>query len=140
MVQIDDAQEDPKFADDPLVIWPPYIRFYGGVPLLSIERHAIETLRVIDQVPRMSDKLKLATLVDLARMAKNSLIAAPNKKCPAEEQIGLKWFHHLRQTRIPVQELTGPPSNQSRMQVHVQVNLKCVAPCKKALRMFRSNG
>ena len=66
---INDAHADPRFSDNPLVTGPPYIRFYGGVPLLSIERHAIGTLCVIDHVPRVLDEQELATLVDLARMA-----------------------------------------------------------------------
>lgn len=66
---INDALADPRFADNPLVTGPPYIRFYGGVPLLSIERHAIGTLCVIDRIPRVLNEQELATLVDFARMA-----------------------------------------------------------------------
>ncbi|MES2205512.1 MAG: EAL domain-containing protein [Pseudomonadota bacterium] len=66
---INDALEDPRFADNPLVVGPPYIRFYGGIPLLSIERHAIGVLCVIDHQPRVLNTQELSTLVDLARMA-----------------------------------------------------------------------
>lgn len=66
---INNALEDPRFADNPLVTGAPHIRFYGGVPLLSTEAQAIGTLCVIDRVPRVLNEQEHATLVDLARMA-----------------------------------------------------------------------
>ncbi len=68
---INDALEDPRFADNPLVIGPPYIRFYGGIPIVSIEQHAIGVLCVIDYHPRVLNTHELAILVDLARMAED---------------------------------------------------------------------
>jgi diguanylate cyclase (GGDEF)-like protein/PAS domain S-box-containing protein len=66
---ISDALEDPRFADNPLVTGPPFVRFYGGVPLLSLEGHAMGSLCVIDSVARVLTEQELAALVDLARIA-----------------------------------------------------------------------
>lgn len=50
---VEDASQDARFADDPLVTSYPHVRFYAAVPLMTPEDHAIGTLCVIDQQPRM---------------------------------------------------------------------------------------
>ncbi|MBX7527991.1 PAS domain-containing protein [Qipengyuania vesicularis] len=47
-----DAQEDPLFADNPLVTGEPHIRFYAGHPLISAEGAPLGALCVIDTEPR----------------------------------------------------------------------------------------
>ncbi len=49
---IEDAYEDPRFCESPLVLGPPHIRFYAGVPLELSSGERIGTLCVIDQQPR----------------------------------------------------------------------------------------
>lgn len=61
---INDALEDPRFAENPLVVGPPHIRFYAGAPLTIGAGPAVGTLCVVDQRPRtlgptQSEALKL---------------------------------------------------------------------------------
>lgn len=65
-----DATVDERFADNPLVLGPPHIRFYAGIPLLVDGRHAIGTLCVIDTRPRELDDKMRDGLDRLARIAR----------------------------------------------------------------------
>jgi diguanylate cyclase (GGDEF)-like protein len=66
---VPDALLDPRFADNPLVVNPPHVRFYAGVQLYSIDRMPIGTLCVLDRMPRTLGDDELDILRDLARMA-----------------------------------------------------------------------
>ncbi len=48
-----DALLDARFADDPLVVEKPHVRFYAGAPLKLDDVH-IGTLYVLDDQPRRS--------------------------------------------------------------------------------------
>lgn len=63
---VEDAREDERFADNPLVTGPPYIRFYAGMPLHSAEGHIVGTLGCIDPEPRHMSESELAILRNLA--------------------------------------------------------------------------
>lgn len=64
-----DATRDPRFADNPLVVGEPRIRFYAGVALRSPRGHDLGTFCVIDHRPRdlsPSERRQLASLAELA--------------------------------------------------------------------------
>jgi diguanylate cyclase (GGDEF)-like protein len=63
---VPDARCDIRFANNPLVIGKPGIRFYAGAALLDQEGHALGSLCVIDTRPRVLDHAMLGQLQDLA--------------------------------------------------------------------------
>jgi len=49
---INDAAQDARFADNPLVTSDPRVRFYAGVPLVTSSGEALGTICVFDNKPR----------------------------------------------------------------------------------------
>jgi diguanylate cyclase (GGDEF)-like protein len=65
---IPDSLKDIRFANNPLVINDPGIRFYAGHAIHSADGFRIGTLCVIDRAPRELSPQDLSLLVDLAEM------------------------------------------------------------------------
>ena len=71
--QVRDTHLDIRFAFNPLVVGPPYMRSYCGWPLELAPGLRAGTLCVIDTMPRTFEPEDLETLSDLARMAETEL-------------------------------------------------------------------
>lgn len=65
---VPDAEQDPRFANNPLVQNDPHIRFYAGVPIRTSGGLALGTLCAADSKPRTLSADELAVLQDLASM------------------------------------------------------------------------
>ena len=70
---IPDALRDPRFADNPLVTGPPYIRFYAGYPLKADNGSKLGTLCVVDTKPNHFSPADLNCLADLALLVQTEL-------------------------------------------------------------------
>lgn len=72
---IEDALQDERFADNPLVTGEPHIRFYAGQPLRTMSGKAVGTLCIIDREPRTFGEEDVAMLSDLAAMVEREIMA-----------------------------------------------------------------
>jgi GAF domain-containing protein len=77
---IADAFKDERFADNPLVLGEPRIRFYAGYPLKLDDGACVGTLCLLDTRPRTMDERELERLRDLACFAMDEIRALESKR------------------------------------------------------------
>jgi GAF domain-containing protein len=70
---VEDALTDSRFADNPLVLGEPHIRFYAGAPLVLADGTRPGTFCLIDRKRRRLDAWAVRHLADLARVASMEL-------------------------------------------------------------------
>jgi DNA-binding response OmpR family regulator len=79
-VVVPDTLLDDRFADNPLVVDGPRIRFYAGAPLLMGTGLCLGTLCIVDTRPRHLTAAELATLHDLRDMVLEQLLGTGAQK------------------------------------------------------------
>jgi two-component system, NtrC family, sensor kinase len=62
-----DAQDDPRFKNNPVVTGDPGVRFYAGAPIVDPGGHVLGTVCVVDTAPRTLSPIQIAALEALAR-------------------------------------------------------------------------
>ncbi|MCP5214938.1 MAG: sensor domain-containing diguanylate cyclase [Pseudomonadales bacterium] len=73
---IHDTKKDERFADNPLVIDTPNVRFYAGYPLKHMDGSKLGTLCIIDRKPRSLDAEDVEVFKDLAQLVEQELITS----------------------------------------------------------------
>ncbi|MBB3331096.1 signal transduction histidine kinase [Halomonas campaniensis] len=84
---VEDALQDHRFCDNPLVTAPPHIRFYAGQLLRPDGRHALGTLCLLDPRPRTF------SADDQRRL---SLLASQAEELLREHQLRVQLFEQKR--------------------------------------------
>jgi diguanylate cyclase (GGDEF)-like protein len=70
---VEDLRQDDRFRENPLVVNPPSLRFYAGVPLIDRHGYALGTIAVADNQPRVFSEAQCAALRDLATLVITAL-------------------------------------------------------------------
>lgn len=65
---VENALEDERFRENPLVTGEPHIRFYAGAPITIDASQRIGTLCLIDDKPRTFDDAQKTSLRSMARL------------------------------------------------------------------------
>lgn len=107
---IQDACADPRFADNPLVVGDPGIRFYAGTPLRGREGMNLGTLCVIDRKPRDLSPLQRTALTTLKRQVEAQFELRRSMTELAATQIALERVQRQKAslTAMVVHDLKNP--------------------------------
>jgi len=96
LLVVEDALDDPRFADNPLVTDDPRIRFYAGYPIHAPNGQRIGKICLVDSEPRRFSTRDEKTLTDFASLVDDELASS---------------------SRIHVDELTGVANRRGFMTV-----------------------
>lgn len=70
---VEDAANDVRFSDNPLVTGEPYVRFYAGHPVHASDGEPVGSLCIIDRIAREFGESERETLRDLAMLVEAEL-------------------------------------------------------------------
>ena len=100
---VEDALLDARFAENPLVLGPPYIRFYAGAPLRVASGYVVGTLCIISPEPRKFEPGRAAQLTGLAQLLIDRLELRRSERKRQAHEVHLAQLAHIDQ-------LTGLPN------------------------------
>lgn len=101
---INDARQDPRFADNPFVKAVDGIRFYAGIPLSTTKGLTLGSLCAIDTKPRAISDQELTALQDLAAIVTDEIhlrerLVLEKKSAKASQQ-ALNELHRSMECQI----------------------------------------
>jgi hypothetical protein len=123
---VQDASTDPRFANNPLVVGHPRLRFYAGARLDTAEGLPLGTLCVLDYVPRTLTPDQGAALKTLARkvvaqlelryaLTQRDEALAASRQAEARQALLVRELHHRNRNQLAVmQALLGSSARASR--------------------------
>lgn len=106
---VEDASKDPRFANSPVVVDDPHIRFYASANLKSYDGFNVGTLCVYDTKPKDLDEQQLECLAALANQVSHIMeldrsLKQLKKQNSVLREIARIESHELRQ---PVASIMG---------------------------------
>lgn len=70
---VNDALRDDRFAENPVVIGDPHVRFYAGIPLQAADGARVGAFCIVDSKPRTLSAEQMRMLKDIARLIEAEL-------------------------------------------------------------------
>jgi GAF domain-containing protein len=119
---VPDASQDERFAENPLVISEPGIRFYAGAALMT-EGQALGTLCVIDRVPRTLAPEQLEALKALSRQVQAQFDLRRNLKRLGESLAARDRAENEKERTL--QELKAALANIRTLEGLLPICLSC---------------
>lgn len=137
---IEDARQDARFTENPLVTGKPFVRFYAGAPLVNTGGFALGTLCVMDSQPRRLSRVQttalrvlasqLMRLLDASRAAAE--LAAANQRLVSEISEHAQTEKNLRQSQERF-DLIMRATNDGIWDWNVQTNAVFFSPRWKTM-------
>ncbi len=115
VMEVQDASKDARFADNPLVMGEPHIRFYAGAPLLTPSGSALGTVCVIDRVPRVLTPVMEEALRALSRQV-STLLALRHANAELQLVTKAQWERQAQLERYQqkLESLNADLAHQSQ--------------------------
>lgn len=105
---VNDASQDVRFSDNPLVTEGPEIRFYAGMPIHSHEGYRIGTFCLIDSKPRDFSQEDDDTLRDFAALVEDELRVSSQVSVDDLTQVAnRRGFHQIATHMLSLCRRTG---------------------------------
>jgi len=70
---VTDTLRDDRFAENPVVIGDPHVRFYAGIPLHAADGARVGAFCIVDSKPRTLTPAQIRMLQDMARLVEEEL-------------------------------------------------------------------
>ncbi len=98
---VEDASQDPRFTNNPLVTDDPNLRFYAGVPLVTPDGHPLGTLCVLD---RTAKKLTPRQEISLRALARQVVRLLELRRFILQQRIERQQHEHqMAETHVNLQ-------------------------------------
>lgn len=88
LLEVEDATLIPTYVTQPLVTYPPNVRFYAGAPLTLCGDLNVGTLAVMDQTPKTLSHLQKKLLRGLAKLAVEALLVRESAQNDLNKESG----------------------------------------------------
>jgi diguanylate cyclase (GGDEF)-like protein len=128
LLVVEDALEDPRFANNPSVVGPPFLRFYAGAVLRGPTNQALGTLAIFDTRPRSMSEAEATRLLRLAAVAETEL----------QRDQRAVWFRAQAARDAYYDRLTGLP-NRRLCRDRLEHDMRWVAGLGRRIAVIRAD-